>query len=100
MDIGQSFVDPGFLSTSLGPSYAFYSFSQRHDVNAISMILLSTDVQGAYISNAKDASNHTEAEFLIDRGTTYTLRQKKTIPNMNRGHPVKEILLLIWDATK
>lgn len=99
MEVGQSYVEPTFVSTSLGPSYAYYAFTSMSGTNIVSMIVVPPDVRGAYISNAHDPETHTEMEFLIDRGTRFTLAEKRTIPNRNKGHPVKDIVLLVFNAS-
>jgi hypothetical protein len=78
MNIGESYVDKGFVSTSLSASYAFYSFSGISNNPILSMIRLPKNVPAAYISNAKGkfSSEHTETEILIERGTTFTLKAK------------------------
>jgi len=99
MEIGQSYVDDAFLSTSLGPSYAFYSFAAaRGKHNVLSMIRLPVAVQGIYVSDLDGSDEHTELEFLINRGTRYTLRDRRTIPNRNRGYSPTVVQLLVWDA--
>jgi hypothetical protein len=100
MNIGESYVDKGFVSTSLSASYAFYSFSGISNNPILSMIRLPKNVPAAYISNAKGkfSSEHTETEILIERGTTFTLKAKRIIPNKNKKHRIKEIMLLVWDS--
>ncbi len=95
-EVGDSYINTAFQSNSLGPSYAFYAFSrQQNELAVLSMIKVSPSVPGAYISDKE----HTEMEFLIRRDVKYTLIDKRIIPNKNRGHPVKEILLLVWKAS-
>lgn len=92
MEVGQSYVDDGYVSVSLGPSYAFYGFT--HGKGPLSMILVPPDVRGVYI----DSDDHTEMEFLIDRGTKYTLVERRMIHNRNRGWD--DLLLLVWQASQ
>lgn len=99
MEPGESYIDHGFLSTSLGPSYAFYSFAQFKGVNALSMIVVPPSVRGALLKMDVNEPSR-EMEFVIDRGCRYTLREKRMIPNRNRGHPVRELRLLVWDASR
>lgn len=92
MEVGHSYVDSGYVAASLGPSTAFYSFT--HGKGPLSMILVPPSVRGVYISS--DADEHLEMEFLIDRGTRYTLLERRMIPNRNRGWD--DLLLLVWQA--
>ncbi len=101
MEPGQTHTDPGYLSTTFDPTRAFYGFAQmRRETgvasNAISMYLVPPNVPGAYMDFGGDAL---EQEFILARGCTYTLVEKRTIPVRNRGYPVKEIDLLIWRVT-
>lgn len=98
MEIGQSYTDPGYLSTTFDPTYAFYSFAQSRRINgeasnAISMYLVPPSVPGAYMHFDGEA---VEKEFVLARGCTFTLKEKRVIPVKNKGYPVKEINLLIW----
>ena len=102
MDIGQSYTDPAYLSTTFDPSRAFYSFAQlRREVgagsNAISLYSVGPEVPGAYMNFPGEGD--LEQEFVIARGCTYTLRDKKTIPVKNKGYPVTEITLLVWSVS-
>jgi hypothetical protein len=101
MEPGQSHTDPGYLSTTFDPSRAFYSFSQLRShyggaSNAISMYLVPPSVPGAYMHYDGEAI---EQEFVLARGCTYTLKDKRTIPVRNKGYSVSEITLLIWDVS-
>ncbi len=101
MEPGQSFTDPAYLSTTFDPSYAFYAFAQsklRGDTGsaAISMYEVPNTVAGAFMHFDGES---VEKEFVLARGCTYTLREKRSIPVRNRGYPVREITLLIWDVS-
>jgi len=80
-EIGYSYTDAAYVSTSLSASYALYAFSSIANIGVISMILLPPKVKAAYVSYNDE---HSETEVLIARNTTFTLREKRIIPNKNR----------------
>lgn len=104
MEIGESFVDPGYLSTSVRPAYGFYAFARRgfhgdRKNNIVSMFLVPPSVKAINLDTVGDDPSP-EAEFLIGRGSTYTLAEKRLIPNGNKSyHEAQEIQLLIWKVS-
>lgn len=95
MKIGESYVEHGFTSASVGPSYAFYYAMDRGNTNALSMILVPPSVRAAYVADEK----HTEMEVLIDRDTRFTLQAKRHIPNRNPNYRGEKVLLFAWVAS-
>jgi len=94
MDIGASYIEPGFTSASIGPSYAFYYAMGRNQTSALSMIQLPPSVRAVYVSGKE----HTEMEMLIDRNVRFTLQAKRNIPNRNPHYRGQNILLFAWKA--
>jgi hypothetical protein len=96
MDIGESYVEPGFTSATVGPSYAFYFAMGSNPTNALSMILVPPSVRSVYVSDEE----HTEMEVLIDRNTRFTLQAKRNIPNRNPHYRGQKVLLFAWLASR
>lgn len=100
MRVGDSFVDPGFVSTSLSSSYAFFSHAvrnRREGAAALSMIHVPPAVGGVYASGFDE--DQAEVEFVIARGTTFTLRDRRAIRNAARGWRDTPITLSVFAAS-
>lgn len=90
MEIGESYIDPAFVSSTFDPNYAFYGFSSSSDLNAMSMLIIPPSIMGLRL--AED----TENEFLLAPNCSFTLVDKTTIPVRNKGYRHKWTTLMTW----